>query len=74
MNRIIISGNVGADPEIGCTGNGTATARFRVAVYNFRNKEKPDWFTVDVYGNNADFVSEHVTKGTQVIEIGRAHV
>ena len=80
INKAILIGNVGQDPEIRYTGdvnNGTKVATFRLATterYRDRNgnlQEHTEWHNVVVWRNTADVVEKYVKKGTQVYVEGR---
>ena len=80
INKAILVGNVGQDPEIRYTGdvnNGTKVATFRLATterYRDRNgnlQEHTEWHSVVVWRNTADVVEKYVKKGTQVYVEGR---
>ena len=80
INKVILIGNVGQDPEIRYTGdvnNGTKVATLRVATterYRDRNgnlQEHTEWHSIVVWRNTADVVEKYVKKGTQVYIDGR---
>lgn len=80
INKVILIGNVGQDPEIRYTGdvnNGTKVATLRVATterYRDRNgnlQEHTEWHSIVVWRNTADVVEKYVKKGTQVYIEGR---
>ena len=80
INKVILIGNVGQDPEIRYTGdvnNGTKVATFRVATterYCDRSgnlQEHTEWHSIVVWRNTADVVEKYVKKGTQVYIEGR---
>ena len=80
VNKAILIGNVGQDPEIRYTGdvnNGTKVATFRLATterYRDRSgnlQEHTEWHNVVVWRNTADVVEKYVKKGTQVYIEGR---
>ena len=80
VNKVILIGNVGQDPEIRYTGdvnNGTKVATLRVATterYRDRNgnlQEHTEWHSIVVWRNTADVVEKYVKKGTQVYIEGR---
>ena len=75
INKAILIGNVGQDPEIRYTGdvnNGAKVATFRLATterYRDRNgnlQEHTEWHNIVVWRNTADVVEKYVKKGTQV--------
>ena len=80
INKVILIGNVGQDPEIRYTGdvnNGTKVATFRVATTErYRDRagnlqEHTEWHSIVVWRNTADVVEKYVKKGTQVYIEGR---
>lgn len=80
FNKIIVVGNLGRDPEMRFTPQGTAVCSFTMAS-NERRKDKAGeqqdvttWFRVTVWGKQAETVSKYLTKGRQVYVEGRLHV
>lgn len=80
INKAILIGNVGHDPEIRYTGdvnNGTKVATVRLATterYRDRNgnpQEHTEWHSVVMWRNLADLVEKYVRKGTQIYVEGR---
>ena len=80
VNKVILIGNVGQDPEVRYTGdvnNGAKVATVRLATserYRDRNgnqQEHTEWHTVVVWRNQADVVEKYVKKGTQLYVEGR---
>jgi single-strand DNA-binding protein len=73
MNRVILLGNLGADPELRYTTAGVAVLNVRLATnesYVDRNKEpqeRTEWHTVVVWGNRAEGLSRVLTKGAGVL-------
>jgi single-strand DNA-binding protein len=78
INRVIITGNLTADPELSSLPSGTSVCRLRVAV-NRRYKdqasgewtEKPNYFTVKVWGNQGENCANYLSKGRPVAIDGR---
>lgn len=71
MNKAILSGNVGADPQFKSTEK-TDICNFRIAVNDkFKKDAPPQWFTVTVFGKSATFVRDYVKKGTKVLVEGK---
>jgi single-strand DNA-binding protein len=76
MNRVILLGNIGADPELRYTTAGVAVLNVRLATnesYVDRNKEpqeRTEWHTVVVWGNRAEGLSRVLTKGSGVLVEG----
>lgn len=80
FNKIIIVGNLGRDPELRYTPQGTAVCHFSVAT-NERRKDKAGeqqdittWFRVNAWNRQAENVSKYLSKGRRVYVEGRLHV
>ena len=80
FNKIIIVGNLGRDPELSYTPQGTAVCKFSVAT-NERRRDKAGeqqdittWFRVTCWGKQAENVSRYLSKGRKVYLEGRLHV
>ena len=80
INKVILVGNVGQDPEVRYTGdanNGAKVATLRLATterYRDRNgnlQEHTEWHSVVVWRNTADVVEKYVRKGTQLYIEGK---
>lgn len=77
LNKVILIGNVGTDPELRFTQNGQAILRLRLATsesYVDRNKERQErteWHTVIVWGNRAEALNKIITKGRELCIEGR---
>ena len=80
FNKITIIGNLGRDPELRYTPQGTAVCDFSVAV-NDRKRDKSGefqdvttWFKVTFWRTQAENASKYLTKGRQVYVEGRLEV
>lgn len=80
FNKIIVVGNLGRDPEMRYTPQGTAVCTFSIAS-NERRKDRAGepqdittWFRVTVWGKQAESVSKYLTKGRSVYVEGRLHL
>ncbi|MDR2362011.1 MAG: single-stranded DNA-binding protein [Prevotellaceae bacterium] len=77
LNKVMLIGNVGRDPEIRHLENGVAVVTLPIATterYKDRNgdfKEQTEWHTVVFWRNLAEIVEKHVHKGSQVFIEGR---
>ena len=77
LNKVILIGNLGADPEIRYTPSGTAVANFRIATSETRtNKEgtketKTEWHRIVTFGKLAEICGEYLSKGKQVYIEGK---
>ena len=77
INRVTIVGRLTRDPELAHLPSGTAVLKLGVAV-NGRQKDeggnwidKPNFFDVKVFGNQADALNNHLAKGRRVGVDGR---
>lgn len=78
INKVILVGNVGMDPEVRTLESGVKTARIRLATserfYNRETKEATEhteWHTITLWRNLADVVDRFVKKGSQIYVEGR---
>ncbi|MBO5187679.1 MAG: single-stranded DNA-binding protein [Alistipes sp.] len=78
VNKVILIGNVGTDPEVRAMEGGVKVARLRLATterYRDRqsneNKEHTEWHTVTLWRGLADVVDNYVRKGSQIYIEGR---
>lgn len=80
FNKIIIVGNLGRDPELRYTPQGTAVCSFSMAT-NERRRDKvgefqdiTTWFRVTLWGKQAETASKYLTKGSPVYIEGRLRI
>jgi single-strand DNA-binding protein len=77
LNKCMIIGNLGADPEMRYTANGNAVTTFNVATSrNYNNAEgervdETEWFTVVTWNRLAETCAQYLVKGRQVFVEGR---
>ena len=76
FNKIIVVGNLGRDPELRYTPQGTPVTSFSLATNEreTRGGEKVDvttWFDVTLFGRQAEVASQYLAKGKQVYIEGR---
>lgn len=77
VNKVILVGNLGRDPELRYTQNGQAVANFTVATNeNWTNKsgdreERAEWHRVVAWGRVAELCAEYLAKGRTVYVEGR---
>lgn len=76
LNKVMIIGNLGADPEMRYTANGAAVTTFRLAVSRSYGsddgkKEETEWFTVVTWNKLAELLGQHLQKGRKVFCEGR---
>jgi len=76
INKAILLGNLGADPELRTSANGTAVCNMRVATTS-RAKvddqwtDQTEWHTVCCFGKTAENCQRYLSKGRQVYVEGR---
>ena len=77
VNKVILVGNLGRDAEVRYTPGGAAVARFSIAtteVWNDKGgqrQERTEWHNIDLWGKQAESLSEYLVKGKQVYVEGR---
>jgi single-strand DNA-binding protein len=69
VNKVILIGNLGKDPELRYTPSGQAVATFSLATTERRNdkngqrKETTEWHNIVVFGKTAEIVNQYLKKG-----------
>ena len=77
VNKAIIVGNLGRDPEVRYTQSGQAMARFTVATTDTwtdrdnSRQERTEWHNIVVWGKQAETCGQYLSKGRQVYIEGR---
>ena len=77
VNKVILIGNLGKDPEIKYTPSGTAVAKFSLATNeSFKDKsgqwqERTEWHNIVAWDRLAEIVGEYVKKGSKLYLEGR---
>src|SRR4029450_2174608 len=72
LNKVILIGNLGKDPEIRYTQGGDPIANFSLATNEAwtdksgQKQERTEWHRVEVFGKTAEIVRDYCTKGKQV--------
>jgi single-strand DNA-binding protein len=72
LNRVMLLGNLGADPELKMTSGGQSVLKMRLATtesYLDRNKarqERTEWHSVVLWGKRAEALGKFLTKGTRL--------
>lgn len=72
VNKVILIGNVGSEPEMRFTPSGKSVANFNLATNRkYTNgegeqQEETTWFSITVWGKQAEVVNQYVSKGMQV--------
>jgi len=77
VNKAILIGNLGSDPELKYTPSGQAVASFRIATSDrWRDKdgqiqERTDWHNIICWGRQAEIANQYLKKGRPVYIEGR---
>lgn len=78
INKVILVGTLGADPDVKYAANGNAIANLSVATseeWNDKNsgqkQQKTEWHRVTMYGRLAEIAGQYLTKGSQVYLEGK---
>lgn len=72
MQKVMIIGHLGRDPETRTANSGTSICSFTVACSEKRNgEEKTEWFRVKAFGKQADFCARYLSKGRHVYVEGK---
>ena len=77
VNKVILVGNLGANPELRYTAGQQAVANFRLATTerwtdkNGQKQEQTEWHRIVVWGKRAEVCSKYLSKGRQVFVEGR---
>ena len=77
INRVVLVGNLTRDPEVRQTPSGTPVCSLRIAVNSRRRDEsgqwtdKPNYFSISVFGNQAESCGQYLSKGRPVAIDGR---
>ncbi len=77
LNKVMLIGNLGKDPEVRYTTSGQAVASFSLATSEkFKNKsgdweERTEWHRVTLWGKQAEIAGEYLAKGKTVYIEGR---
>ena len=76
VNKAILIGNLGSDPELRYTPQGTAVTHFNIAtaeswIKDGVKSEKTEWHRIVVWGKQAENCNEYLSKGRQVYIEGR---
>jgi len=77
LNKVMLIGNLGKDPEVRYTTSGTAVAGFSIATSEkFKNKagdweDRTEWHNITLWGRLAEIAGEYLAKGKTVFIEGR---
>lgn len=79
LNKVLLIGRLGQDPEMRYTPSGKPLTKFQIAVNRSwtssenEKKTETEWFTVVSWGKLAEICNQYLTKGKQVYLEGRLH-
>ncbi len=77
LNKVMLIGNLGADPELNYTQGGAARMRLRIATTERyvtkggEKQERTEWHSVVMWGNRAEALNKHLSKGQTIYIEGR---
>jgi single-strand DNA-binding protein len=77
LNKALLIGNLGKDPELRYTPSGKAVASFSIATANQwkdkdgQKQERTDWHNIVVWGRQAEIAKDYLRKGKQIYLEGR---
>ncbi len=73
LNRVILLGNLGADPELKVTQGGTAVLKLRLATTeryvdkNGAKQERTEWHSVTLWGKRGEALHKYLSKGSRIL-------
>ncbi|PLX43279.1 MAG: single-stranded DNA-binding protein [Deltaproteobacteria bacterium] len=76
VNKVILIGNLGKDPEVRYTQSGTAVANFSLATTERQKRgdewgDHTEWHNIVVFGKTAENCQQYLSKGSQIFIEGR---
>jgi single-strand DNA-binding protein len=77
MNKIMLIGNLGKDPEMNYTPSGTAVTKFSLAVNRYKKsstgerQEETEWFNIVAWDKLGETCNQYLHKGSKVYIEGR---
>jgi single-strand DNA-binding protein len=67
LNAVTLVGRVGGDPDVKYFESGSVVCKFSLAVNRAsRNNEQPDWFSLELWGKQAEVAANYVRKGSLI--------
>ena len=79
VNKVILVGNLGKDPEIKSTPSGMSIATFSLATTERRKdkdgnwQDQTEWHNIKAFGRTAEVVGQYLKKGSSIFVEGRIH-
>lgn len=79
FSRVVIAGNLGGDPDLRYSANGTPVANFSVAVNrkerrDGEDRDPTDWYRVTFFGKQAEIADQYLRRGAPVLVDGRLQI
>jgi single-strand DNA-binding protein len=77
LNKVLLIGRVGQDPEVRYTKSGQAVADLRIATNDFwkdkqgQKQERTEWHSIVLWGQQAEFAQNYIKKGRLIFVEGR---
>jgi single-strand DNA-binding protein len=80
VNKVLLIGNLAADPDVKATPKGTYVANLRLATHSYagkddegKRKEQTEFHNLVAFGKTAEFVGQYLHKGRLICVDGRLH-
>ena len=80
VNKVLLIGNLAADPDVKASPGGTYVAKLRLATHSYagkddagNSKQQTEFHSLVAFGKLAEFAGQHLTKGRMVMAAGRLH-
>lgn len=74
MNKVILKGHIANDPEVLNTKTGKTLCKFTIAVNRRFKKEETDFIYCTAWDKTAEFISNYLNKGSEVLVVGRLEI
>ena len=73
LNRVILIGRLGRDPDLKQTNGGSEVCSFSMATDAYKEGSDPDWHNIECWGKTAEICAKYLRKGSQVCIEGSVH-
>ncbi len=74
INKVMLIGRLGQDPDVRYSANGVAIAKFSLATNDYaggeNREERTEWHRIVTFGKTADFCGNYLSKGRLVYVVG----
>jgi len=72
LNKVILIGRVGKEPETKTTTTGMQVTEFSIATSEkYKGEEKTEWHNIKAFGKLSEIISQYVNKGTLINVVGK---